>query len=134
MTEIAIHTLDELLSASAATPGFQQAARELAAGKPQSAIRFPRSNPSVKALRVVMKLLEEFPEFPFESVEINGESGCSDYSGAAVAQPGGARFEFSWNCKWRAEQLGWTDHYGDPDQIRAARTYGYQCFERLDRV
>ena len=118
---------------SAATADFKRAMRDLAAGKPQSAIQFSRSNPPVKALRVAMKLIEEFPDVPFESVQIEGRSGCSDFAGSALALPGSIRIDFAWNCQWRAEQLGWKDPFGDPDQIRAAREFGYQCFERFER-
>jgi hypothetical protein len=80
-----------------------------------------------------MKLIESYPELPLESLAVDGLSGCSDFRGSATAEPGGLRFDFAWDCKWRAEQEGWLDAYGDPDQIRAARTFDYQCFERLEQ-
>ncbi|HEX8695519.1 MAG TPA: hypothetical protein VF746_24110, partial [Longimicrobium sp.] len=35
---------------------------------------------------------------------------------------------FVWDCKWKAEQHGWHDYFGFPDQGRAAREFGYDCF------
>ena len=81
-----------------------------------------------------MKLLEDHPDLPLERVDVEGESGCSDFVGKVHASPGDLTFEFDWNCQWRAEECGWTDAFGDPDQIRAAQTFGYQCFRRLERV
>lgn len=132
-TELKVHTLEDLLEASAATAEFKDAVRNLKAGQPQDRIEFPKSNPPVKVLRLTMKLLEECAGHPIESVRVEGVSGCSNYEGAATIQPGDLRFEFEWNCRWRAEQEGWMDAFGDPDQIRAAQTFGYQCFRRLDR-
>ena len=39
-------------------------------------------------------------------------------------------FSFTWCCRWRAEQEGWKDYFGFPDQIRAAREFGWDCFQR----
>lgn len=132
--EISVKTLDELLQASAATPGFKAAAKNLSAGMKQDIIRYNAGSPPVKVLRLVSKLLESFPEVPFSGIEVKGESGCSEFVGHATAEPGSMQFEFEWNCSWRAQERGWTDAFGDPDQIRAARTLGYQCFRRLEIV
>ena len=32
--------------------------------------------------------------------------------------------------RWRAEQQGWVDAFGFPDQIRAADEFGWNCFHR----
>jgi hypothetical protein len=37
-------------------------------------------------------------------------------------------FAFVWDCAWRAAQEGWVDKRGNPDQVRAAREFGWQCF------
>ncbi|MBI1785797.1 hypothetical protein HYR69_11690 [Candidatus Sumerlaeota bacterium] len=134
MVEIAAKPIEELLERSAAAPGFKDAVLNLADGSPQELIRFSPGAPSVKVLRVVMKILEEWPDLPIESVYVQGSSGCSDFVGRAAVQPGGINFDFEWDCRWRAEQLGWMDAFGDPDQIRAARAYGYQCFRRIERA
>lgn len=125
-----VKTLDELLDASRTTDGFKAAVRSLA-DKSDGAgvIRFAPNVPPVKALRVIMKLLEEQPDLQIESVEVDGASGCSDFSGDIVVEPGAVAFDFVWDCKWRAEQMGWKDFLGLPDQVRAAREFGYQCFE-----
>ena len=132
--EVSIRNLEELLEQSAASPEFKEAVKRLEDGTGQELIRFNPQSPPVKVLRLVMKLLEEFPAMPLESLAIEAESGCSDYVGHAIAQPGALRFEFEWNCQWRAETMGWVDAFGDPDQIRASQTYGYQCFRRLDKI
>lgn len=133
-TDTAVKSLEEILVASSSTDAFKDAARKLAAGAPQTVIRFNAGSPAVKILRVTMKLLEDNPGIPFEGLFVEGWSGCSDFTGRATAQPGGLDFDFEWDCKWKAEQVGWKDAFGDPDQIRAARTYGYQCFRHFARV
>lgn len=128
-----VQTIDEILTASAATDGFKDAVRALADERPQQAIACNAGLPPVKALRFVLKMLEECPGVAFESVAIEAASGCSDFGGRATAQPGEIAFEFKWCCAWRAREQGWKDFFGDPDQIRAAREFGYQCFELFER-
>ena len=125
-------SLDELLGASNATAEFKEAVRALEAKLPQERIRFNPGAPPVKVLRFIMKLLEARPDLPVDHLEVRGTSGCSDYRGEAFAQPGNIRIRFAWDCRWQAEQLGWRDAFGDPDQIRAARTFGYQCFQQFE--
>lgn len=132
--DVAVRTLDEQLEASAATPAFKRAVQALAEGKDDSAIAFNPESPPVKVLRFISKLLEEFPELAFESIRVQAESGCSEFTGTAEALPGPLRIVFEWNCLWRAEERGWKDAFGDPDQIRAAQEFGYQCFRRFERA
>jgi hypothetical protein len=132
--ELQTRPLDDILGASAAAPEFKAAVRALADGGRDERIAFNRGAPRVKVLRLLMKLLEAHPEIPFDTIVVEGRSGCSDFVGSAVAQPDDVRFEFEWNCHWRAVELGWFDAFGDPDQIRAARTYDYQCFRKLVRL
>ena len=129
-----IKDFDTLLDESSADDAFKDAVRELEGGGKPERIAFNSASPPVKVLRFIMKLLEDFPDAEFSSIEVQGRSGCSDFVGQAVAQPGDLRFEFVWDCAWRAEQEGWTDAFGDPDQIRAARTFGYQCFRKLAQL
>ena len=129
--ESKVQSLEDLLAASSASAPFKEAARALETGGRQDRIRYNRSSPPVKVLRAVMKLIEERPRLALESVEVEGESGCSNFMGRAVAQPGDLAIDFNWDCAWRAGQMGWTDAFGDPDQIRAAQTFGYQCFEHF---
>lgn len=120
--------LEALIAQSQATPEFKEAARDLARGGSPDRIKFNWGSPPVKALRVTKKILESYPDLPIERVEIQGASGCSNFTGSAVIQPGDLTVRFDWDCRWQAERLGWTDYYGDPDQSRAAREFDYQCF------
>ena len=140
--QVETRTLDELLAASVADAGFKAAVRALDSGGPGARgalgsgelIAFDTGSPPVKILRVVTKLLEEQPDLAIERVQAQGTSGCGDFRGRIAVQPGDRRFDFVWDCKWRAEQLGWDDPLGLPDQIRAARELGYQCFEKFEEV
>jgi hypothetical protein len=131
---ITVKSLEELLEGSAAGAEFKQAVRNLAAGRPQGLIRAGAGCPPIKVLRVVCKLLDDYAELLIARVEIEGESGCSEFVGRAAIEPGGHRFEFEWNCAWRAEERGWRDAFGDLDQARAARMFDYQCFRRMERI
>ncbi len=83
-----------------------------------------------------MHVLTAESHLRIEHVSLNGRSGCSDFVGTVRLETGTEAhvFEFAWNCRWRAEQEGWTDCFGFPDQIRAAREYDWQCFERWEPV
>jgi len=60
-------------------------------------------------------------------VEIEGRSGCSNFTGECRLEPGGVRITFDWDCAWKARVEGLTA-YGFPDQQRAAQQFGYDCF------
>jgi hypothetical protein len=96
---IEVKTVEELLSGSRAAESFKAAVRELAetekVGHP--AIAANHGAPAVKVLRVVMKLLEQHPELELERVEVQGQSGCSDFRGKAAVEPGGRMLEFAWD-------------------------------------
>lgn len=126
-----VPTLDDLLSRSAATPAFAADVRAYATKSPATRVTANSGAPPVKVLRAISQLLETRPNLAIESVEVHGESGCSDFRGSMKVRVAGAehRFRFVWDCKWKATQLGWQDMFGDPDQMKAAREYGYQCFE-----
>lgn len=124
----AVQSLSSLLDDSHVTPEFHTAVRGLERGIPSPLIRLATNLPSVKVLRVICKILEMMPNDPIESMELRAVSGCSNFTGSATLQPGDVTVEFDWDCRWRAQQQGWTDPFGDPDQIRAAREFGYQCF------
>lgn len=132
---VVVPTLDELLQASAATPEFAAAARQLASeGRPNDRIAFTPGNPPVKVVRALCGLLELHPGLVIERAEVRGASGCSDYRGEILVNGGAHRFRFTWDCAWKASQLGWKDYFGEPDQIRAARTYGYRCFQHFEEI
>jgi hypothetical protein len=89
-----------------------------------------RGIPAVKVERVLTQLLHELPDVRIERIEIDARSGCSDFSGelTVFADDAVRVFDFVWDCRWRAAEEGWTDHWGEPDQIRAAREFGWRCF------
>jgi hypothetical protein len=126
-----IETLETLLENSAAHPAFKEAVLNLRDGKnPGTSIVYNPGAPPVKVLRVIQKLLEMEPQREITRVELQAQSGCSDFSGQIRINGGELVIDFVWDCAWRAQQQGWTDAFGYPDQIKAARTYGYQCFEK----
>ena len=129
----AVQQLEEILPASAATGDFKEAVSKLKQGIPSPLIKYNPGVPPVKALRGITKLLEAEPELVVESVVIQGTSGCSTFSGTMTVN-GDTKFEFVWDCAWRAKEENLTDHFGYPDQIRAAREFGYQCFQIFRRV
>lgn len=130
--QIKVYNLDELLDASQAMPEFKEAVRDLSEGEHQDRIDYNWGAPPLKVMRVIMKILESCPREPIERVQLKGTSGCSDFTGTAIIEPGPIHIDFEWDCSWRAAQLGWKDFFGDPDQIRAAHEYDYQCFKRFD--
>jgi len=131
---IAVQDISTLLNASAATAEFRQSVEALENGRPGPKIIYNPGVPPVKALRAISKLLEEEPALAIDSVNIQATSGCSDFVGTIDVNGGEARFSFVWDCAWRAKQQGYDDHFGYPDQIRAAREFGYQCFKKFERV
>jgi len=121
---------DLIPASSAVSPEFRSAVNIYASRGETDRIRSVRSSPRVKVLRVIRQLLEREPELAVERVEIDALSGCSDFRGTVRAEcaDGVRQFEFVWDCQWRAEQLGWVDAFAFPDQIRAAREFGWDCF------
>jgi len=128
--------LEKFLNESAAVPEFKEAVHAYAdSRKPSDQIRANAGAPAVKVLRAITKLLEEFPGEPIESVEIDGSSGCSDFGGT-MRVAGGAvgEINFLWDCAWKADQAGYKDSWGYPDQQRAAAEFGYDCFQVFERI
>ncbi len=128
---ITIPTLDELLEKSAVTEKFATDLRAFENDStPNDSIQYAPGCPPVKVLRTIMKLLEAFPEDKIQSVQIQGKSGCADFRGMLVVEGSTNRqIDFVWDCSWKAREAGWKTFWGDPDQARAAREYGYQCFQ-----
>lgn len=124
-------SLDASLAASRATPEFQADVRAYADYRDASRVVLLRNAPRVKVLRVITQLLAQHPELRVERVRLEGVSGCADYRGTVVAEiahDSPRTFAFVWDCAWRAAQEGWVDKRGTPDQVRAAREFGWQCF------
>jgi hypothetical protein len=121
----------ELLERSGASAAFRDAvARFLREGRPNDRLAFNRECPPVKVERTVIKALEEYPELEIESIDLRGVSGCEFFRGhLEVHTPVEARrVSFHWDCKWKAQEMGWHDYFGFPDQARAAREFGHDCF------
>jgi hypothetical protein len=130
-------TLNVLVNGSKARSRFRDALADfLASGMPNDAISFDRRSPPVKVERVLAKLLESEPHLEIEKIEVAGSSGCAFYRGEVTVGDGDEvrRFRFDWDCRWRALEQGWTDFFGFPDQIRAAREFGHDCFREWEEV
>ena len=128
--------IENLLAASSATERFKVAVRAYLDHEDAPAIQVVRHSPRVKVQRLLSQLLSAEPELAIESVVIDGASGCSDYRGTIRVETRGASkvFNFVWDCQWRAREEGWTDYFGFPDQIRAAREFGWRCFAHWDEA
>lgn len=123
------------LDAASVHPEFRQDVLDFvqSGGRP-SRIELQGHAPRVKVERVLTQLLHEHPTLKVERVRLMARSGCSDFSGELTVFDGSAehRFAFTWCCSWRAQQLGWKDCFGFWDQARAAREFGWRCFERWE--
>ena len=122
---------DSWLKASQATAEFQADVRAYADFRDASRIVILRAAPRVKVLRVITQLVATHPDLVVDRVRIEGISGCADYRGTVVAEIAHDKprtFAFVWDCAWRAAREGWVDSRGSPDQVRAAREFGWRCF------
>lgn len=132
-----VQSIELILRSSQATEDFKKAIRSLHSGdfgQPGGHINANTGAPPLKVLRVALKILESFPGTAIEQISVNAVSGCSNFTGEAVVEPGGTRINFNWDCAWRALQENMRDPFGDPDQMKAAREYGYQCFETFEII
>ena len=128
--------LEQILKSSQAAETFKVAVRNYCAGAPVENIRVDGFAPSIKVRRLLAHMLSSEADLPIERISVRGRSGCSDFVGTVKVQTATEMrvYEFVWDCRWRAEQEGWTDCFGFPDQIRAAREYDWRCFERWEPV
>ena len=130
-------TLQHCLARSRATDAFKDAVVAFArSGRPNERVAFSPYSPAVKVERTLIKLLEEHPEIELDRVEVRGSSGCEFFRGdlSAFAGDDERRVRFYWDCKWKAVEQGWTDYFGFPDQMRAAREFGYDCFREWEAI
>jgi len=123
--------LKTLLEASAATDTFKKAVENFENGLDSDCIAHSADSPKVKVLRVIMKLIDTYPQEKISKVNISGQSSCSGYAGKLSFEPAGVEIEFDWDCYWKAEKEGMTTWYGQPDQLKAAQKFGYQCFKKF---
>lgn len=132
-----ISDFDLLLANSRATDAFRSDLAAYCARQPADRITTGLGSPRVKVQRVIAQLLSAEPDLELDRVTLRAASGCADFLGVLVATDAAGdevRFDFEWNCEWKARQLGYVDGFGFPDQIRAAQEFGWQCFERWVRI
>lgn len=127
-----LKTLDQLLNNSQATEAFKQAVRDLESRHATRLIECYRFIPQIKALRLIYFLLESYPDLKIEKIKVDGQSSCSGFVGKAKVWPGPLTIKFDWDCRWKAEEEGWVDAFGRPDQVRAAHKFGYRCFRLFE--
>jgi hypothetical protein len=128
--------LEQILATSRAAEPFKNDVRGFASGANAERIHVDGYAPSVKVKRLLAHILHTESHLPIEQIQVRGRSGCSDFVGTVAVKTATDTlvYEFVWDCRWRAEQEGWTDCFGFPDQIRAAREYDWRCFERWTAV
>ena len=122
--------LETLLARSRADERFKADVRLLFTRGEAPRIRIDSYIPRVKVQRLLKQMLANEPDLPVDGVAVSGASGCSDFVGTLEARARSAThvFDFGWCCRWRAQQEGWTDYFGFPDQIRAAQEFDWRCF------
>ena len=122
------------LDAANAHPEFKSDVLNFVRGGVAPRIELQGHAPRVKVERVLAQLLHAHPALPVERIRLKATSGCSDFTGVLVAWVGDAehRYRFSWCCSWKAEQEGWRDCFGFWDQARAAREFGWDCFQQWE--
>jgi hypothetical protein len=128
--------LEQILATSRAAEPFKHAVRSYCEGAGADRIRIDGFAPPVKVKRLLAHILATESDLPIEKISLRGRSGCSDFVGTVQLQTASDTlvYEFVWDCRWRAEQEGWTDYFGFPDQIRAAREYDWRCFEKWQPI
>jgi len=128
--------LEQILSESQAAETFKRSVRIYCANGGAEHIRIEGSAPRIKVKRLLAHILTAEPHLPIENISLRAKSGCSDFIGTVQVHTTSETlvYDFVWDCRWRAEQEGWTDCFGFPDQIRAAREYDWRCFERWEPV
>ena len=129
--------LEKLLAQSRAHEKFKAEVRAYCASNEAAPtrIRVDSYIPRVKVQRLLKQMLATEPDLDIDGVAVSGSSGCSDFVGTVEARTQEAThvFEFGWCCRWRAEQEGWRDFFGFPDQIRAAQEFDWRCFHTWRR-
>jgi hypothetical protein len=123
--------LAELLTESSASEPFKSDVARFVETGNADRLEIRGFAPRVKVTRVLTHVLANHPDLDIERVAVEARSGCSDFVGILEVATGSETkvFSFVWCCRWRAEQEGWTDYYGFPDQTRAAREYDWRCMQ-----
>jgi hypothetical protein len=133
--------LEQLLARSQAAEPFKRVVRSLYHGhahdpSPLDRVRSDRPMPRIKIRRLLTHVLASEPHLAVEYVALIARSGCSDFAGVVHVHTSTDThvYEFIWDCRWRAEQEGWLDVFGFPDQLRAADEFTRRCFARWEPV
>jgi len=133
--------LERLLAQSSAAEPFKHAVRSLYYGQahdpsPLDRVRLDRPMPRIKVRRLLTHVLAAEPDLAVEHVVLSARSDCSDFVGVVHVHTstGTHVYEFIWDCRWRAEQEGWLDVFGFPDQLRAADEFDWRCFARWEKT
>jgi hypothetical protein len=128
--------LEQILSQSQAAETFKKSVRSYCEHGGAEHIHVEGFAPTVKVKRLLAHMLATEAHLPIERISLRGRSGCSDFVGTVAVHTRTEThvYEFVWDCRWRAEQEGWTDYFGFPDQIRAAREFDWRCFEQWRRA
>jgi hypothetical protein len=123
--------MELILRKSLATDSFKLDVAAFCAGQKAARIGVEGFAPRIKVERLLMQLLATEASLPITRVVVRGRSGCSDFTGEVQVETISEThvFDFVWDCRWRAEQEGWTDCFGLPDQMRAAQEFGWRCFQ-----
>jgi hypothetical protein len=123
--------MDWILGKSQATEPFKLDVSAFCSGRTAPRVSVEGFAPRIKVERLLMQLLSNEAELPITRVVVRARSGCSDFSGEVKVETVSETrvFEFVWDCRWRAEEQGWTDCFGLPDQMRAAQEFGWRCFQ-----
>jgi hypothetical protein len=123
--------MELILGKSQATDSFKLDVSAFCAGRSAPRVHVEGFAPRVKVERVLMQLLANESALPITRVVVRGRSGCSDFTGEVRVETVSETrvFDFVWDCRWRAEQEGWIDCFGLPDQMRAAQEFGWECFQ-----
>lgn len=125
--------IKNFLNNSKATKEFKESVNDFLNGGKSDLIKYNLTAPRVKVERTLTKIVEELQDLPISKVEIDGSSGCEYFRGTAkIWAEEELSIDFEWNCLWKAEEEGYKDYFGMPDQIRAAREFGYDCFKKFN--
>lgn len=127
--------METLIQGSSATFEFKVDVTSYLTGEDSARVKLEAYVPRVKVQRLLTQLLVVEPALEIEHVVIRGMSGCSDFVGSVDVQTtsGSHVFDFAWCCRWRAENEGYVDYFGFPDQARAAQEFDWRCFRRWER-
>jgi hypothetical protein len=127
--------VETVIQRSNATADFKADIGSFLMGERSERVKLETYVPRVKIQRLLTQLLTSESALEIEQVVIRGMSGCSDFVGSVDVQTssGAHVFDFVWCCRWRAENEGYLDYFGFPDQARAAQEFDWRCFRRWER-